>query len=145
MKTIKIPLTILLILICFNSAGFNLFKRDFRTRIIYTGTNEFARKTANLLINSGVKNIDSISMFLASAITETGWGRSRACKRNNNLFGIRLKNGSYRKYKYAIDCVKHRLNFKNGFEKMSETPNYEEYIYKFSKILKKDIKYIIVY
>ena len=140
----KYILTILLILICFNSAGFNLFKRDFRTRIVYTGKNEFARKTANLLINSGVKSLDSIALFLASAIVETGWGHSKACKKNNNLFGIRLKNGSYKKYKYKIDCIAHRLNFKNGFDKMSETPNYERYIKRFAKTLKKDIKYFIV-
>lgn len=119
-----------------SSAGVSALKPDYRVRMIFTGSNEFALRTFNLLYNAGVRCPDSLSMFLASAITETGWGTSRKCREDNNLFGV-----VGRVYVSREAAIKHRLNFKNGWDKVGPDKAYKVYIQKFAKRLKPLIRY----
>lgn len=133
---IRTILTSSLLLLPLFSAGEIPPKLDKRVRMVYTGGNEFARKTFNLLYNAGVRNTDSLSMFLASAITETGWGTSYKCRKHNNLFGV-----VGRSYVSREAAVRHRLNFRNGWERVGPNREYKDYITNFARKLKKHIRY----
>ena len=61
-------------------------------------------------------NIKHSDVVLKQAILETGWFRSRNCKRNNNLFGL-VFNGEYAKFKHWTDCVKSYKYFQRRYSK----------------------------
>ena len=136
MQIVRYCLLLALLPLPLFSAGEVSRKLDTRVRMVFNSQNEFAVRTFNLIYNAGVRCPDSLSMFLASAITETGWGTSYKFRKHNNLFGV-----VGRSYTSREAAVRHRLNFRNGWEKVGPNKDYKPYIERFARKLKQKIQY----
>ena len=93
----------------------------------------------NLLNELKAQGVSFPEIVTAQALIETDSFKSYACTSNNNLFGLRKKDGTYASFEHWTDCV---AKYKTSVQEWKEPPtDYYQYLYSAGHA--KDIQYIL--
>lgn len=109
-------------------------------KVVTFDSTNVALNDANLMKELLKQGVQHPKVVLAQAQLETGFYTSRACKENNNLFGLRHKNGYYKfdNWQASVKAYKDYVQYKyrEGEDYMTflrrigyaEEPNYTQYV-----------------
>ena len=89
--------------------------------------NDHLKLTKENLINElKAQEIDFIDIVLAQAILETDYFKSYACTNNNNLFGLRKKDGGYMSFNHWTESVAAYKKYIQNYDSIPK--NYYQYL-----------------
>lgn len=82
--------------------------------------NHFLLSKENLVSELVAQDIKFPEIVVAQALLETGHFKSYACTNDNNLFGLRKKDGTYMSFSHWTECV---AAYKKYIQKWKQPPN----------------------
>ena len=83
-------------------------------------TNHFSFSEENVMNEIMAQELDYPEVVLAQAIVETGGFHSTSCTKDNNLFGLRRKDGTYMKFLHWSESVSY---YKEHIQSYKEKPS----------------------